>query len=224
MKHSGFLITLEGPEGGGKSTLAPEVEKYFSSLGLDVLALAEPGGTRIGERIRAIIMDNELTEITPKAEALLFQAARAQIVGEKVAPHLLRGGIVLLDRYRDSSEAYQGGARGLGSAIPKLNRWTTGNLVPDLTLLLDLPAEDGLRRKTKAGEINRLDAEALKFHQRVREEYLIMAARNEGGRWVVVDASKPIDEVLREAKGIITEELFARGFIERPSSRIEASG
>lgn len=108
MKYSGYLITLEGPEGCGKSSIVPEVEKYLSSLGLNVLALREPGGTRIGERIRDILVDKELSEITPKTEALLFQAARAQIVPERILPHLLKGGIVLLDRYKDSSEAYQG--------------------------------------------------------------------------------------------------------------------
>jgi dTMP kinase len=224
MKHPGFLITLEGPEGGGKSPIASEIGKYFSSLGLDILTLAEPGGTRIGQRIRAVLMDTELGEITPKTEALLFQAARAQIVGEKIVPHLLRGGVVLLDRYGDSSEAYQGGGRGLGDAIRKLNRWSTGDLIPDLTLLLDVPVEEGLRRKEKNGERTRIDAEALEFHREVRRQYLIMAAKNDGNRWVVMDASKPLDEVYKEVKEVITKELIARGFIETPHSRIEASG
>lgn len=112
----------------------------------------------------------------------------------------------------------------MGRAIRDLNRWSTGDLIPDLTFLLDLPVEEGLRRRERKGEINRLDAETIKFHRNVREEYLVMAAKNENGRWVLVDARKPIGEVLREVKGIITEKLMARGFIERPNPRIEASG
>jgi len=192
-----LFITFEGPEGSGKTTQLKLLAEWLREQGYDVLATREPGGTAISEAIRAILLDPAHTEMRPEAEILLFSAARAQIVGQVIRPHLERGGVVLCDRYADSTLAYQGYGHGLDlDILRRITAFATGGLVPDLTIYLDIPIEEGLRRKAtgEAREWNRMEAQTLAFHRRVREGYLEMAAA-EPDRWLVVDASQPIADV-----------------------------
>jgi len=197
-----LFITLEGPDGGGKSTQASRLVDYLQGRGLNVLLTREPGGTLIGDQIRRTLMDLGNTGMHPRTEILLFSASRAQIVHQVIRPHLESGGIVVCDRFYDSTLAYQGYGHGLDlRALQTITAFATGGLRPDLTLLLDLPAEDGLRRRKRGGQWNRLDAYDLAFHQRVRQGYFALADA-EPERWVRVDATQPLDAVhaaIREA-------------------------
>jgi len=189
-----LFITFEGPEGSGKTTQLKLLAEWLRERGCDVLATREPGGTAISEAIRGILLDPTHTEMQPEAEILLFSAARAQIVAQVIRPHLQGGGIVLCDRYADSTLAYQGYGRGLDlDTLRTITAFATGGLVPDLTIYLDIAIEEGLRRKVPQ-EWNRLEAQALAFHQRVREGYLEMAA-GEPDRWLSVDAFQPIADI-----------------------------
>lgn len=189
-----LFVTFEGPEGSGKTTQLKLLAEWLREQGYDVLATREPGGTAISEAIRAILLDPTHTEMQPEAEILLFSAARAQIVAQVIRPHLERGGMVLCDRYADSTLAYQGYGRGLDLDILRaITAFATGGLVPDLTIYLDVAIEEGLQRKS-AQEWNRLEAQALAFHQRVRDGYLEMAA-GEPDRWLEVDAFQPIADI-----------------------------
>ncbi|MGQ9814048.1 MAG: dTMP kinase [Candidatus Roseilinea sp.] len=207
-----MLITFEGPDGSGKTTQVRRAAEWLASLGYDVLALHEPGGTEIGDRVRAILMDRANTHLDPRAETLLFCASRAQLMAEKVRPHLVRRGIVICDRFTDSTLAYQGYGRGLDlSVLRVLLDFATFGLKPDLTLCLDVDAHTGLQRRASArGEINRLDAEPLAFHERVRAGYLALAAE-EPQRWVVIDASAPPEVVERCLRDAISARLGAPG-------------
>jgi len=189
-----LFITFEGPEGSGKTTQLKLLAEWLREQGRDVLATREPGGTAISEAIRGILLDPTHTEMQPEAEILLFSAARAQIVAQVIRPHLQGGGIVLCDRYADSTLAYQGYGRGLDlDTLCAITAFATGGLVPDLTIYLDIAIEKGLQRKLPQ-EWNRLEAQALAFHQRVREGYLEMAA-SEPDRWLSVDAFQPIANI-----------------------------
>ena len=189
-----LFITFEGPEGSGKTTQLKLLAEWLRQRGKDVLATREPGGTAISEAIRGILLDPTHTEMQPEAEILLFSAARAQIVAQVIRPHLQGGGIVLCDRYADSTLAYQGYGRGLDlDTLRTITAFATGGLVPDLTIYLDIAIEEGLRRKVPQ-EWNRLEAQALAFHQRVREGYLEMAA-GEPDRWLEVNAFQPIADI-----------------------------
>ncbi len=192
----GFFITLEGPEGSGKSTHAPRLAEYLRSRGRDVLLTREPGGTAIGDQIRAILNDHANTAMHPRAEILLFCASRAQLVSRMIRPHLAQGGTVVCDRYSDSTLAYQGYGHGLDLGILRtISNFATGQLAPDLTLLLDLPVEIGLaRRRRSDSDWNRLDALEVEFHRRVRQGYLDLS-REEPGRWTRIDAEQPEEEV-----------------------------
>ena len=164
-----MFITLEGPEGSGKTTQLPSLAEYLRQQGYDVLTTREPGGTSIGDQIREVLHSLENTAMYPRTEALLFQAARAQLVEQMIQPHLQKGGVVLSDRYADSTLAYQGYGHGLPlEQVRAIISFATGGLKPGLSLLLDVEVELGLRRKVKGGEWNRLDAYAVEFHQRVR--------------------------------------------------------
>ena len=195
-----LFITFEGPEGSGKTTQMELLRSYLEGKGYPVLATREPGGTSIGDQIRAILLDPQSTEMLPASEALLFSAARAQIVHQVIRPHLARGGIVLCDRYADSTLAYQGYGHGLElEMLHAITALATGGLKPDLTVYLDIEVEEGLRRKLaahKAGqaEWNRLDRQEAAFHRRVREGYLQMAAR-EPDRWLVIAATQPLEVI-----------------------------
>ncbi len=203
-----MFITLEGPEGSGKtSQLAPLVQ-FLREKDYTVFPTREPGGTSIGEQIREVIHDLKNVEMHPRTETLLYQAARAQIVEEVFKPRLAAGEIVISDRYYDSTIAYQGyGHRQDLEQVRSLVRYATGGLVPDLTILLDIDVETGLQRKTQNGsEWNRLDAYTLEFHQRVRQGYLEMV-REEPGRWVVVDASRGWQQVQDDLRKAVLERL-----------------
>ena len=197
-----MFITLEGPEGSGKTSHIPYLVEYLREKGYTVFTTREPGGTSISEQIREILHDLKNAEMHPRTETLLYQAARAQIVEQVIRPRLEAGEIVLSDRYYDSTIAYQGyGHQQSLDEVRALVKYATGGLTPDLTILLDLDVEVGLKRKTQNGmEWNRLDAYTVEFHQRVRKGYLELV-KAEPKRWIVVDASQSWDkvqEVLRE--------------------------
>ena len=202
-----LFVTLEGPDGGGKSSQARQLVDHLRTLGHDVLLTREPGGTAIGDQIRRVITDLANTPMHPRAEILLFSASRAQLCHEVIWPHLQAGGIVVSDRFFDSTFAYQGYGHHLDlEALRHITHFATGGLVPDLTLLLDLPAEDGLMRRKKDGGWNRLDAYNLDFHQRVRQGYLAMAAADPQ-RWVTVDAVRDEGSVQADVRRIVEGRL-----------------
>ena len=190
-----MFITLEGPEGSGKTSQIKELDAYLQSLGYEVLTTREPGGTDIGDQIRQVLVRLENQGLHPRTEILLFLAARAQLVEQVIKPALAAGKVVLCDRYGDSTLAYQGYGHGLNmDALRSMLAFATDQLKPDLTLLLDLDVETGLQRKRKEAEWNRLDAYEVAFHQRVRAGYLALCAQ-EPERWRVVDASAPKEAV-----------------------------
>jgi dTMP kinase len=209
-----LFITFEGPEGSGKTTQLKLLAEWLRERGCDVLATREPGGTAISEAIRGILLDPTHTEMHPEAEILLFSAARAQIVAQVIRPHLQGGGIVLCDRYADSTLAYQGYGRGLDlDTLRAITAFATGGLVPDLTIYLDIAIEKGLRLKVPQ-EWNRLEAQALAVHQRVREGYLEMAA-SEPDRWLSVDAFQPIADIQAAIKERIEVLVGTMGAMRR---------
>lgn len=190
-----LFITFEGPEGGGKTTQLRLLQAQLEQQGRQVIATREPGGTAIGNAIRAILLDPHHTGMSPRAEALLFNAARAQLIDEIVQPALAAGQIVLCDRFADSTLAYQGYGRNLSLAdLQTLIAYATLGVRPHLTIFLDIPAATGLQRKSQGAEWNRLEAEQLTFHQRVREGFLTLVAA-EPHRWLVVDATQTIEQV-----------------------------
>lgn len=203
-----MFITLEGPEGSGKSMQICQLGDYIREQGFEVLTTREPGGTFIGDQIREVIMRMENTMMSPRAEILLFCAARAQIVDEVIRPNLEKGIVVISDRYADSTLAYQGYGHGLDLVTLKdILRFATGGLQPDLTLLLDVDVEEGLkRRRIGGGEWNRLDAQQVAFHQRVRQGYLKMATE-EPDRWRVVNARQKPDQVQKDLRLVVTQTL-----------------
>ncbi|HSB88563.1 MAG TPA: dTMP kinase [Anaerolineales bacterium] len=205
-----LFITLEGPDGGGKSTQALRLVESLRGQGLDVLMTREPGGTAIGDQIRRVLTDLGNTPMHPRTELLLFSASRAQLCHEVIRPHLQAGGTVVSDRFYDSTFAYQGYGHRLDlEALRHITTFATGGLVPDLTLLLDLAAQDGLMRRKKHGEWNRLDAYDLAFHERVRQGFLALAAADPQ-RWVKVDAARPADEVHADIRRIVEAKLGER--------------
>lgn len=225
MSKQGYLITLEGGEGTGKSSVGGEIFKRLKRLGLDVEFYREPGSSRIGEQIRKIVKAAENMDMSSKTETLLFQAARAQFVKEILEPDLESGKVVILDRFRDSSETYQGFMRGLGMKIIRgFNDWSTNGLMPSLTIFFDLDPEIGLKRKGESVKEDRLDSISLNDHVKVREGYWKLLNSDETGRWEVVDASKPKLEVINEVHRICTERLQLAGFIEKPQSSKERLG
>ncbi len=201
------LITIEGLDGAGKSTLAEGLARELAAAGTNVELLREPGGVEASERIRELVQDHRL-RVLPRAEALLYAAARAQLVDELVRPLLDRGVVVLLDRFVDSSLAYQGGARGLGiGRIAEINAFATGGLEPDLTLLLRLEPRVGRSRQQRRSDVpDRLEREDEDFFVRVAEAYEEIAAAAPG-RVRVIDASRPPGEVLAEALATVTAAL-----------------
>ncbi len=202
-----MFITLEGPEGSGKTRQIVPLADYLRQQGLPVLVTREPGGTSIGDQVRAILSDLNNFAMRPHTEILLFQASRAQLVEQVIQPHLQAGGVVLCDRYADSTLAYQGyGHRVDLEQLKTLIRFATGGLKPHLTLLLDIDVQEGLRRKTLGGEWNRLDAYDLEFHQRVRQGYFQMV-REEPDRWVVIDAAQSPDRVQSDLRETILKRI-----------------
>jgi dTMP kinase len=204
------FITLEGPEGGGKTLQIVSLAAFLRQQGYDVLTTREPGGTSIGEQVRGILSNLDNTAMQPRTEILLFQASRAQLVEQVIRPHLTRKGLVISDRYADSTLAYQGYGRQLPlEALRMIIDFATGSLKPDLTLLLDLDVDAGLRRKQNGGEWNRLDAESRAFHARVRAGYMELAAL-EPQRWVTIDAAKPVEEVQQAMRQVVMQRLAQR--------------
>jgi len=203
-----MFITLEGPEGSGKTSHIPYLVEYLREKGHIVFPTREPGGTTISEQIRDILHDLKNAEMHPRTETLLYQAARAQIVEQVIKPRLKAGEIVISDRYYDSTIAYQGyGHQQDLEQVRALVKYATGGLTPDLTILLDLDIEVGLKRKIQnEAEWNRMDAYTVEFHQRVRRGYLEMV-KQEPKRWVVVNSEQKWDDVQADLKKLIIKGL-----------------
>ena len=195
---AGLFITFEGPECSGKTTQIMRLKEHLSGQGRDVLCTREPGGTPLAEAIRGLLLDRREEAVTTEAELLLFSAGRAQHVAHRIRPHLAKGGIVICDRFIDSTTAYQGYARGVSlDFIRRLNAFAIGETVPDVTFLLDLPLEETRRRLARrngAGGEDRMEAENNSFHQKVREGFLAIARENPD-RFRVVDATQDIDQI-----------------------------
>lgn len=204
-----MFITIEGPEGSGKSTAVNTAVNHLINLGYKIVRTREPGGTPISEKIRDVILDKENTMMDSRTEALLYAASRRQHLVEKVWPALKRGEIVICDRYLDSSLAYQGGARHLGvDEVLNVNLFATENTYPDLTLLFDIEPEIGLKRiaSNASREVNRLDLEKLEFHKTVRNTFLELAKRYPD-RYIIIDASKSMEEVAKDTIDAILSRL-----------------
>lgn len=204
-----MFITLEGPEGSGKTTAVETAVKKLQDLGYQIVRTREPGGTPISEQIRNVILDKANTAMDSKTEALLYAASRRQHLVEKVWPALKEGKIVICDRYLDSSLAYQGGARHLGiDEVLNINLFATENTWPDLTLLFDIDPSIGLARinSNDKREINRLDLEKIEFHNKVRSTFLELAKRYPD-RYVIIDASKSKEEVAQATLDAILSRL-----------------
>ena len=205
----GLFITIEGPEGSGKTTVAKRVVEELSSLGYKVMYTREPGGVGIAEKIRDIILDVNNTNLDPRSEALLYAASRRQHLVEKVLPALKNDYIVICDRFVDSSLAYQGYAREIGiDEIYDINMFAINNQFPDITILLDIDPEVGLQRimKNRQEEVNRLDLEGLSFHNKVHQGYQIIKEKYKD-RITLVDGNKGYDEVFDEVFSIIKNKI-----------------
>jgi dTMP kinase len=206
-----MFITFEGSEGSGKTSQLKLLAAYLCAQSIPVLTTREPGGTAISEQIRSVIHNVNNTEMLPRTEILLFQAARAQLVEQVIRPHLDQGGVVLSDRYADSTLAYQGyGYRTDLNKLRILIEFATGGLVPDLTILLDVDVELGLRRRAQDGKLNRLDSLDVDFYRRVRKGYLEMA-QEQPQRWVIIDAGQPFDQVQTAVRQVVLERLQLGG-------------
>lgn len=204
-----MFVTIEGPEGSGKSSVTKEVVKILESEGHSIVLTREPGGTPIAEEIRNVILDKKNVAMDPVTEALLYAASRRQHLIEKVWPLSKEGKIVISDRFLDSSLAYQGGARGIGiDKVLSLNQYATDGFYPDLTLLFDIDPRIGLARiaANNNREVNRLDLEKIEFHDNVRKTFLELAKRF-SDRYIVLDASKPFDEVVQDAYKAIKDRI-----------------
>ncbi len=192
---NGKFISFEGGDGSGKSTQINLLKDYLEGLGYEVVLSREPGGTKIGEKIREVILDVNNEEMTGETEALLYAASRAQHVGELIRPSLEAGKVVIVDRYIDSSIVYQGIARALGvDEVRDINEFGTKKLLPDITFYLDLKAEDGIGRKKEQAKLDRLEKEHISFHNTVRDGYISLSSQSPD-RIEVVDASKSIEDI-----------------------------
>ncbi|HEU4398955.1 MAG TPA: dTMP kinase [Actinomycetota bacterium] len=207
MGQPGALIAFEGVEGAGKSTQLDLLRWELERRGHEVVVTREPGGTPVGERVRAVLLDPAV-DLHPRAEALLFAAARAQLVEQVIRPALERGAVVLCDRYLDSSLAYQGVGRGLGRGpVEEVNRFATGGLLADLVVLLDLDPAEGLARRP--GQRDRIEVEDLGFHRRVRDAFRELAA-DDPERFAVVDGAAPADQVAAAVLAAVLARLEER--------------
>ncbi len=212
-----MFITFEGSEGCGKTSQMKLLVDFLTGQGYAILHTREPGGTPIGDQVRDVIVNLSNTGMLPRTEILLFQASRAQLVGEVIRPYLQTGGIVLCDRYGDSTLAYQGyGYQNDLAQLRQLVEFATGGLKPDLTLLLDVDVEEGLRRRAKSGGWNRLDAYDPGFYRRVRAGYFEMA-RLEPERWIVIDANRSFDWVQQKLREVVGNRLRDAGY--QPTQR-----
>ena len=190
----GLLISLEGPDGCGKSTQIAYIKEFLEKTGYEVILCREPGGTKISEQIREVILDKDNREMDDVTEMLLYAAARAQLASEVIKPALQAGKIVICDRFVDSSAVYQGIARGLGiDTVYQVKSYALHGLTPDVTFLLDLPAEEGIRRKDKQHALDRMELETLSFHEQVAEGYRTLAKGQE--RIILVDAMQQKEQI-----------------------------
>jgi dTMP kinase len=204
----GFIISFEGGEGGGKSTQSAILMKHLVELKKDVISVREPGGSVIAEQIREVVLSSKNTGIAFTTEVLLFQASRAQIYHEVVLPALEAGKIILMDRTRDSSVVYQGIVRKFGQElIEQLNTISTHDTYPDITFLLDVPVDVGLKRREDMGDMNRLDMEKKDFHQQVREAYLSLAQSDTTGRWQVINGEQTMEKITKQIWKIVQKKL-----------------
>ena len=208
----GKFITFEGPDGSGKTAQLDILAEEFLQAGYPILRTREPGGTPIGDQIRATLLDLKNTAMIDRTEALLYQAARAQLVDEVIKPHLVEGGIVISDRYADSTLAYQGfGHQNTVASLEGIIHYATGGLIPDLTFLLDLAPEVGLQRRLGAGGVNRLDSYDIEFHKRVRAGYQALV-EEDPSRWVVVNAARSFNLVQTDIREILQHQLNEWGY------------
>ena len=209
-KPPGKLISFEGPEGSGKSTQISRLAAHFQKTGREVVTTREPGGTEIGEQIRNIIVHNSKgDEMCAETELLLFTAARAQVVREVIAPALVRGAVVLTDRYLDSSTVYQGIGRNLAAdPVSQINRFAVGNVMPDLTLVIDVPTEVGLARiRQRASDLpDRMERENIAFFKKIREGYLFLA-KSMPDRVVVIDGTLSPDAIEKKIWAVVKERV-----------------
>ncbi len=206
---SGLFITLEGGEGAGKTTVANSVIERLSLLGIKAIYTREPGGIKIAEKIREVILDRNHTEMDGRTEALLYAAARRQHLVEKVRPAMEKGYVVLCDRFVDSSIVYQGYARGIGmDEVRKINEFAIEGFMPKLTIFFDIPPQEGLKRisENKGREVNRLDLEDLSFHELVYEGYKKQVL-TDPSRIISVDATKSIKELTNEVCALILDQI-----------------
>ncbi|MBE2222885.1 MAG: dTMP kinase [Anaerolineae bacterium] len=203
-----MFITFEGPEGSGKTSQIVLLAAYLREQGYKVVQTREPGGTSIGDQIRSVLHDVNNREMQSVTELLLYSASRAQLVRELVQPALAEGKIILCDRYADSTLAYQGYGRGLDlQELKMLTEFATGGLKPHLTVLLDIDVERGLARRQIGGdEMNRLDLEAVSFHQKVRSGYHTLVAA-EPERWVIVDADRPVEIIQQDLHELVIKKV-----------------
>jgi len=207
-----MFISFEGPDGSGKTTQISLLASHLKNNGWDVLTTREPGGTLIGEQVRAILAEKNNTSIRPRTEVLLFQASRAQLVEEIIRPHLSRGGILLSDRFADSTLAYQGYGHQLDlKQLYPVIEFATGGLKPDLTIFLDIDVEEGLKRRARGGDWNRLDAYEVTFHRRAYDGYLALI-QAEPERWVKLDATRSIDQIHQKICDIVEKRLIVAQF------------
>lgn len=207
----GFFISVEGTDGAGKSTQLSRIETALRQRGFDVLVTREPGGTPVGEKIRAVLLDPENADMEPMTEALLYAAARAQLVREVIRPALEKGRVVLSDRFVDSSLAYQGFGRGLGDCVRDINAPAVDGLLPDLTIFLDVPPERGMTRIARDGrQKDRLEQEPEAFRRRVYEGFKTLADRDPA-RFRVIDACGTVEDVSRAVEQALEDFLIRRG-------------
>ena len=203
----GSFITIEGGEGAGKSTMMDRLAGWLEVRGHSVVRTREPGGTALAEKIRAIVLDDQHAELSSLSELLLVFASRAQHLEELIRPALVRGDTVVCDRFTDATWAYQGGGRQISADwIAALENMVHGDLQPDLTLLLDLPVEQGMKRASSRGEADRIEQESSEFFERVRQAYLTRA-ESMNDRFELIDASRDIDQVWSQVEAILERRL-----------------
>ncbi len=203
---TGCFIALEGGEGAGKSTQARQLSEWLRAEGYDVLLTHEPGDTEVGQKLRRIVLDPATGDISSRTEALLYAADKAEHVDSVVVPALARGAVVITDRYVDSTLAYQGAGRALlDREVERIARWATADLRPNLTVVLDLPPQQGL---TRFEERDRIEAESVEFHERVRDMFLQLAS-GQPEHYLVVDARKPVEEIAHEIEARVRPLLEA---------------
>lgn len=203
----GIFITMEGPDGAGKSTQIDLLRVYLLEKGYDIIVCREPGGTVISEAIREVILNKDYKNMGHMTELLLYAAARAQLVEEVIQPALSQGKVVICDRFIESSAVYQGIARGMGiDLVYEVNQFAVDGTMPDITILLDIDAETGIGRKKQQAELDRMESEQLGFHKKVVEGYRLLAERNKN-RMVKIDGRNSIEEIHRQIKEAVDDAL-----------------